>query len=117
MADETIYKAFGQAVAVRRRQLDLKQADLAARVGMSRASIANIESGRQNVLLHVAYALAEALDYADVSELLPATPRSLSRAYLDEPVSGADLTAQDRLHISDLLSTALGARNATKASS
>ena len=117
MGDEAIYKAFGQAVAVRRRQLDLKQADLAGLVGMSRASIANIESGRQNVLLHVAYALAEALDYADVSELLPPTQKSLSRAFLDEPVSGADLTAQDRLHISDLLSTALGTRNAGKGNS
>ncbi len=82
---------------------------------MSRASIANIESGRQNVLLHVAYALAEALEYSDVSELLPATERSLSPAFLDEPVSGADLTAQDRLLISDLLNTALGARAAGKA--
>jgi hypothetical protein len=35
---------------------------------MSRASVANIESGRQNVLLHHAYRLASALEFAKVSE-------------------------------------------------
>jgi len=53
MAEEAIYKAFGRAVATRRRKLELTQGRACKpRVGMSRASVANIESGRQSVLLH-----------------------------------------------------------------
>jgi len=48
------YQQFGEAMALRRQELDMTQADLAVRVGLSRASIANIERGRQSVLLHQA---------------------------------------------------------------
>lgn len=41
-------------------------------VGLSRASIANIERGSQKVLLHDVYRLAEVLGFRDVRELLPA---------------------------------------------
>lgn len=72
MSNEQIYKAFGEAIAARRKQLNLTQDRLAKKVGMSRASIANIERGRQNVALHHIYSLAASLEVSKVSDLLPA---------------------------------------------
>jgi transcriptional regulator with XRE-family HTH domain len=72
MAANPINVAFGRAVALRRDELNLTQAALARRVGISRASIANIEKGRQNVLLHHVYDLAEALKMPKPGDLLPA---------------------------------------------
>lgn len=61
MASADIYKFFGQRVLAERTALGLSQDDLARRVDLSRASIANIEAGRQRVLLHQVLALAHAL--------------------------------------------------------
>lgn len=52
-------------------RLGLKQEDLALRVPLSRASIANVEAGRQAVPLHHLMELAEALGAA-ASDILRA---------------------------------------------
>ena len=52
MDEQSIYAELGRAVATRRKMVGLTQAEVAKDVGISRASIANIESGRQKVLLH-----------------------------------------------------------------
>lgn len=70
MTDE-IYTRFGRRVRTRREQLRLTQADLSAKVGLSRASIANIEGGRQAVLLHQFLALAEALTIPPMELIWP----------------------------------------------
>jgi transcriptional regulator with XRE-family HTH domain len=56
-----VYRALGFAVARRRKELALTQAEVAKQIGLARASLANIESGRQKVLLHQLYLLASAL--------------------------------------------------------
>ncbi|MDA8747686.1 helix-turn-helix domain-containing protein [Litoreibacter sp.] len=71
MSKNTIYAAFGDNMSARRKQLKLTQSDLASRTGLSRASIANMERGHQNVALHHLYAIAIALKVASVSDLLP----------------------------------------------
>lgn len=60
MTDQ-IYAAFGRKVRTRREAMRITQSGLSARIGLSRASIANIEAGRQAVLLHQFLALADAL--------------------------------------------------------
>ena len=60
----------------RREDLRLTQADLAAKIGLSRASIANIEGGRQAVLLHQFLALAEALTIPPMDLIPSASPAS-----------------------------------------
>ena len=65
-----VYEALGALIRRRRRALDLTQDKLAGRLGMSRGALANIETGRQNVLLHQLYRFATVLDM-DVHDLLP----------------------------------------------
>src|SRR5207302_10862870 len=59
---EPIYKTIGGIIRQRRRRLDLAQAKLAGLLGISRATLASIETGRQRVLVHHLYAFAEALN-------------------------------------------------------
>jgi transcriptional regulator with XRE-family HTH domain len=40
----------------------MDQAGLARRIGLSRSSVTNIEQGRQNLSLHMFYAIADALN-------------------------------------------------------
>lgn len=115
MANEAIYKAFGQAVATRRKGLKLTQAMLAARVGISRASIANIESGRQNVLLHHVYGLATALEFPKASDLLPTQPKLPTQEDGPMILSDDSLTARGKAQITDLIANALAQRATTKA--
>ncbi len=62
MTVEPIYKSIGAIIRGKRRGREWPQQMLAARLGISRATLANIETGRQRVLAHQLYAFAEALD-------------------------------------------------------
>src|SRR4051794_14899537 len=64
------YKEVGARIRQKRRQIGLSQEGLAKAVGLKRPSMSNIESGRQNVLLHTFYDIAETLD-TDAIALLP----------------------------------------------
>jgi transcriptional regulator with XRE-family HTH domain len=65
-----LYRDLGEMVSRRREALGLTQKDLAVEVGLSRASIANIETGRQKVMLHQIFNLASALQLS-AADLLP----------------------------------------------
>lgn len=56
-----VYEEFGQRIRIFRIQAGLRQQELAGMVGLSRASITNIESGRQRFPFHLVYQLAQAL--------------------------------------------------------
>src|SRR3954464_11581366 len=62
MEIETEYNVFGSFVKSQRESRGLSQDDLAKLLDLSRVSVANIEGGRQRVLLHQAFQLAKALD-------------------------------------------------------
>lgn len=62
MHNEHIYKHIGSTIKNRRKALKLTQEELATRLIISRASLASIETGRQNVLVHQLYSFAKALD-------------------------------------------------------
>ena len=69
-ADGSFYRHVGGQVRGLREGAGLKQEELAARVGLSRASIANVEAGKQAVPLHLFAAITGALG-ADMADLLP----------------------------------------------
>lgn len=51
-AVEPVYRQFGAKIEQLRTVLGWTQQDLAKRVSMTRGSIANLEAGRQRILLH-----------------------------------------------------------------
>lgn len=69
---EEIYERVGRNVAGRRREIGVSQTGLAERCGLTRGSIANIESGRQRPTLHTLSDIAGALD-VDMHSLLLAS--------------------------------------------
>lgn len=73
---ERFYKEFGRLLREFRDQAQLSQLDVSKRVGLSRTSITNIESGRQQVSLHLLYSLASAVG-ANPESLLPANKFAL----------------------------------------
>lgn len=62
---ERPYVLFGEAVRDARHELDWNQQALADKMGLSRGSIANIETGRQRILL------SDLFDFAKVLKLDP----------------------------------------------
>lgn len=66
-----IYRQLGRNVARVRGKLGKTQADIAAQIGLTRASLANIETGRQKVLMHHVFRLANALECPSVLDLIP----------------------------------------------
>lgn len=71
MREMDLYGQLGRKVAAARKKRGLTQAELAARVSLTRASVANIETGRQRVMLHDVFALVEALEGKSILEFVP----------------------------------------------
>jgi len=105
MSDMEIYRLLGLAAAKRRTQLKLTQAEVAAKIGLTRASLANIETGRQKVMLHHVYRLATALDCASILDLIPP---AFIFADESEPVSfyGSDVSDLQRAQLEHFVRTA-----------
>jgi transcriptional regulator with XRE-family HTH domain len=81
-----LYQAIGAAIKQARKELGLSQEDLAKIVQLTRTSITNLESGKQQVPLHTLYDIAAAIDH-DVRELLPVdVPEPTAPAYGAEDV-------------------------------
>lgn len=111
MRDREIYEALGQQIAARRNALNLRQRDLAEKVEMSRASVANIERGRQSMPVHHLYRFAEALEIRDVVELLPPIPAG--RSSEDELLGlsfSMEISEKSKAAMSKLLSRELSQR-------
>jgi len=71
--ENEFYSQFGRRVKSHRSRKHLTQQELSTRLSLSRSSIANIELGRQKILLHQLFDLAEALNTTPW-DLLPVSP-------------------------------------------
>ncbi len=110
MDPDSIYRHIGTVVKARRKSLRLTQENLSARLGISRASLANIETGRQRVLVHQVYAFAAELDLRP-HELLPVpTERRRDGDWNDLPLPD-DLNPSQRVQIARLLKPAPSAHS------
>lgn len=71
--DGELYRFVGSEIRRRRERQGKTQDELALRIGLSRASVANLEAGRQAVPLHHLVEIATALG-ASAAHLLPQEP-------------------------------------------
>jgi transcriptional regulator with XRE-family HTH domain len=99
---EPIYKTIGEIIRRRRRRLELPQTKLAFSLGISRATLANIETGRQRVLVHHLYAFGEALDM-NPGELLPQMVKTGSTSEWAQFPIPSDLRPQQKKQIARLI--------------
>ena len=101
-----VYRELGRRIRRHRTAARLTQAHVAAIARISRASVANIEAGRQQVLVHHLYAIADALYLDSPAQLLP--DPAVFRVGPDElsevPVPEEGLTDQQRQQVLHLMS-------------
>jgi transcriptional regulator with XRE-family HTH domain len=100
--ERDVYKAFGQTIA-NLRSGRLTQLQLARTVGISRASLANIERGEQRVYLHQLLALSDALGVT-LTDLLPTGQRFQPIAPAKVSVSGDKINRAQTRAIKELVS-------------
>jgi transcriptional regulator with XRE-family HTH domain len=100
----SIYGIFGARLSTARKTAKLTQAELARRVGLSRASIANIEAGNQRVFLDQVFEFAQALGHTSVNELFGEISDTVPSQRAPLVVTGAKrLTRQQEQLLSQIL--------------
>lgn len=75
MKRNALLKAFGMAIATRRRELRLTQEQLAKRVNLHRTYLGDVEAGRRNVSLLNIFAITIGLEWSP-AQLLDAAARN-----------------------------------------
>jgi transcriptional regulator with XRE-family HTH domain len=105
MKVEPVYHSIGAIIRSKRRQLEWSQEKLAQHVRISRATLANIETGRQRILVHQVYIFATALG-ARPDEFLPSLAAGApATARMLLPIPGG-LKPQQREQIAQLIEAA-----------
>jgi len=102
---ESTYLRIGTIIRARRRQLDLSQEKLAQKLRISRATLANIETGRQRILVHQLYALAESLGMKP-EDLLPRVSASATPSEWAHLPIPTDLKPQQKEQIAQIIKAA-----------
>jgi transcriptional regulator with XRE-family HTH domain len=70
VSNDVVNKAFGRKLRNLRRERDLSQSQVGDSLGWSRVTIANLESGKQNIQLHQIFSLASVLN-VQIERLIP----------------------------------------------
>lgn len=102
MGTRDFYADFGQKLANLRENQGLTQAEFARKIGVSRASVANIERGEQRVYLHHLVNFAAALKLESISELTPRV-RFTGVAAADVSISGDKLSRSQERTVKELV--------------
>lgn len=101
-----VYRLVGQRIRAAREKRGLSQERLAERVNLTRASITNIEKGRQKLLLHTIYAFSEALSVS--------VPELMSISDIIDPVQTAEQVVPADLPLSARIWVVRGVVSAVK---
>ena len=102
MKAAALYKRLGSTIKTRRRALGLTQKQLAQQLGISRASLANVETGRQRVLVDQLFEFASQLK-VNLRELLPDSSEAQALQALDDLLFSENVTVSQRRQIVTLL--------------
>lgn len=102
MEPEPIYKEIGGIIRAQRRLADKAQNVLAGQLGISRATLANMETGRQRILVHQLYAIAKALKIKLSDLLPPLRDEDLGVNWETLPIEG-DVNEEQRKQIASLI--------------
>ena len=115
MNGQDIYREIGRRIRRFRKAAGQTQDQLAIQIGVSRASIANIEAGRQNFLLHYIYAIAEVLNLDTPISLLPGSHEDVAPPtdMAEVPVPQEGLTDKQREEVIRLMGGGLDDRGGT----
>lgn len=97
-----LYKRLGTAIKERRKQLGLTQEQLSNQLELSRASLANIETGRQRLLVHQLYRLAGCLAVRVIA-LLPESDEVEDLGILDSVSVSENLNLEQRQQVVRLM--------------
>jgi transcriptional regulator with XRE-family HTH domain len=103
--EEAFYRWVGETIASIRKQKNLTQAELAKLLDLSRASVANIEKGRQCPPLFTIWSIAEILG-VEAQELLPLKNEHLptKEEILEQAVEQSKkIEVEDTSRLSDFL--------------
>jgi transcriptional regulator with XRE-family HTH domain len=100
--ESNIYEALGALVREHREAQRMSQASLGKRIGLSRASVANIENGRQRIPLHHLYRMAHALG-VNAHTLLPNLDGSPSPSVERGINSSMQLSAREQADVAKVL--------------
>ena len=98
-----LYRTLGAMIRRRRKTLGLTQAKLAGNLGVSRASVANVETGRQKILVHQLYRYAKALEMSVVDFLPPNDETQEPTGDLSDLPLPEDLSSEQRAQIARVL--------------
>ena len=116
MSDMELYRRLGREVAKRRQELGLTQSDVAEKLGLSRASLANLENGRQRIMVHQLFALVNALKLKSILDLVPETwvpPGPLPEI----KVSDSTLNPQQQADVENVIASVLAEDRLRRSSS
>jgi transcriptional regulator with XRE-family HTH domain len=113
MIRDPIYQHIGALIKAKRKTLGLKQETLANTLRISRGSLANIETGRQSILVHQLYNFAAALQLTPI-ELLPAMPGDPTDEEQSNIPLPPNLNSQQAKQITSLFSQVKTSQNPKK---
>ncbi len=82
MNPDSIYKDIGMIIRARRKALKMTQDELSRKLGISRGALANVETGRQNILVHQLYNYASKLEL-NVGDLVPVMRQEVNATDVD----------------------------------
>jgi transcriptional regulator with XRE-family HTH domain len=103
VANKKLYQRIGALIRLRRQEANMTQQELARRLGLTRTSVTQIESGRQKLFLHSLY---------DIASVLRITPHALLPplegvpTHLTDADALADLAPEERHWVETVLNGA-----------
>ncbi|MFC5864262.1 helix-turn-helix transcriptional regulator [Acidicapsa dinghuensis] len=95
-----VNEAFGAKLRWHRRSRDISQGELAARVGLSRVTVATIEAGKQNTQLQHVFLFARALD-VPISDLVPSIQEVEQRHHAPVDIGSGGIVMSDLFFLQD----------------